>query len=317
MSNHSLYFSTGRLLLAAGLVCALAVPAFAGDGAGKSDAAKSDGSSAATAAPATAATPAQPKPDREKKIYANEDLEAMARNYGASTVGNPAPANSLAPQRPTTRQTRAAQTARVRQLPPDQDPVRYAQEYASLTAQINDIDAQVQRLRNFRASDAAPGSDTPNLNVGLNLYAPADGITTDAQIQQLLQRRATLEAQASELENRAQADRIAPGVFRNASEIALSAENAAPLTEQQRLAAARDTLLGLQSDLAAMSDTEAAMHQEAAVQNFTIAPETKFGGNMTSNYLKQLSVQQAAVQQQISAVEDTARQEGVPLGSLP
>src|ERR1700679_301040 len=96
MNALSLFSRVGRILLSAGLLCALAMPAFADDGTAKSAAANSDGTSATAAAP-VASTPAKPKPDREKKIYTNEDVEALARNYGLSIVGNAAPDGSALP----------------------------------------------------------------------------------------------------------------------------------------------------------------------------------------------------------------------------
>jgi hypothetical protein len=96
-------------------------------------------------------------------------------------------------------------------------------------------------------------------------------------------------------------------VLRNASEIAPSAENIST----------RDALIGLQSDLSEIRDTEVAMHQEAAAQNVTLIPETRFGGGFTADYLKQLDMQKREIQQQISTVEDAARHEGIPPSSLP
>jgi hypothetical protein len=287
-----------RILLSASLICALSIPAFAGDGAAKSAAANSP-----------VANSAQPKPDREKKIYTNEDVEALARNYGASTVGNSTANNSLAPAspRPATRQILVTRTARAPQLSPDQDPVRYAQQYVSLSARMDDIDNRVQELRSFVASDAAPSSGVPGVTFGLNIYAPCPAMTTDAQIQLLLQQRAELEAQISDLEDRARINGIDPAVLRSAPGLEQFAENRST----------RDTLIGLQSDLAEVRDTEAAMHQEASAQKTTLIPETRFGGGFTADYLKQLSIQQATVQQQISTVEDTARHEGILPSTLP
>jgi hypothetical protein len=311
MSALSHQFRASRVLLSASLICALSIPAFAGDGTGKSDGA----TSAATppAASAANAKSASPKPDREKKIYTNEDVEALAGNYGVSTVGTSALNNPFAPgQQPI----RVGQSAPAPPLPPEQNPVLYARQYASLTAQIDDIDGQVQSLRNFRASDVAP-SPEPGITVGLDIYAPCDGITTDAQIEQLLQQRAELEAQISGLEDRARVNGIAPGVLYRAPEEVLNAENTSPLTPQQQLAATREALETLQSQLAEIRDTEAAMHQDAAAQHITLIPETKFGGGFTADYLKQLSIQQSEIHQQLSAVEDTARHQGIPPSALP
>jgi len=303
MSILSHFLRTARVLLPAGLICALAIPAFAGDGTDKDK-----------PAPATAAIadPAQPSQTRAKKVYTNDDVDSLRKNYGASTVGNASPdvqprsgSRILVPQALST------------PLSPDQDPMWYAQQYGSVSAQIANIDEQVQHLRNFRASDAAPGPSTPSLNVGLDIYAPADAVSTDAQIQLLLQQRADLDAQLADLQDRARANAIDPGVLRRAADNPQSAANASALTPQESIAATRDTLNDLQSDLAATRNTEAAMHQQAAAQNTKIIPETKFGGGFTADFLKQLSLHQALVQDQISTTEDTARKQGIPPGTLP
>jgi hypothetical protein len=286
-----------RILLSAGLLCALSIPAFAGDGTPKSAAANSpDGNSA------------QPSPVRQKKIYTNEDVESLAHKSGVSTVGNAAPDDSAAPDAQGTGERQILSTPRAHTpLAPDKDPALYAAQYLALTARMDGIDNRVQELRSFVASDAAPGPSAPGINFGLNIYAPCDGITTDAQIQQLLQQRAQLDAQISDLEGRAQLNGIDSGVFRNASAIA----------PRSTTIPTRETLNALQIDLAQARGTEAAMHQEAAAQNAKIIPETKFGGGFTANFLKRLNSQQAAAQQQIDAVEDTARHEGVAPNTLP
>jgi hypothetical protein len=308
MSILSHFLRTARILLPAGLICALAIPAFAGDGADKDK-----------AAPATAATASTAQPSQTaKKVYTNDDVDSLRKNYGASTVGNASPD---VPAQPGT-QLRSAPRILVPQalstpLSQDQDPMWYAQQYGSVSSQIADIDAQVQHLRNFRASDAAPGPSTPSLNVGLDIYAPADSMTTDAQIQQLLQQRADLDAQLADLQDRARANAIDPGVLRRAADNPQSAAVVPTLTPQESVAATRDTLSDLQSNLAATRDTETAMHQQAAAQNTKIIPETRFGGGFTADFLKQLSLHQVLLQDQISTTEDTARKQGIPSGSLP
>ncbi|MGB8522329.1 MAG: hypothetical protein WCD43_05150 [Candidatus Acidiferrales bacterium] len=309
MHTRSRRLRASRILLPAGLICALAIPAFAGDG--------TDKDKAASATAASANTP-QPSQTRAKKVYTDDDVDSLRKNYGASTVGN---ASTDVPANPST-QLRSAPRILVPQalttpLSPDQDPMWYAQQYGSVSSQIANIDEQVQHLRNFRASDVAPGPSTPSLTVGLDIYAPAEGITTDYQIQQLLQQRADLDAQLADLQDRARANAIDPGVLRRAADNSQSAENASSLTPQERIAATRDTLNDLQSDLAATRDTEAAMHQQAAAQNAKIIPETRFGGGFTADFLKQLSLHQVLVQDQISTTEDTARKQGIPSGSLP
>lgn len=288
-----------RVLFSAGLICALAIPALAGDGTGKPADVNSPN--------ARNATPATPlKPDREKKIYTNDDLDALARNFGASNVGNASPAGvpeSAAQQQPPHRILVTPFAPPALPLSLDKDPLWYAQQYASFTARLADIDNDLVRLRNFRASGAAPGS-LPGVTYGLNIYAPCDQISTDDQIRQLELQRAQLTAQISGLEDRARINDIPPTVLRNASDVV--AETMSPRARQM---AARIELNRLQDDLAEVDGTQLAMQQQAAAQNFTLLPETKYGGGFTADYLKQLDIAKSKIRQQITAVEDTAQRE--------
>jgi hypothetical protein len=294
-----------RVLISAGLIFALAVPAMAGD-AGTKD---KDKDSVATSAP-------RPKPAAEKKIYTNEDLEALAARYGASTVGQAAPQALPAPlaARPIPAQSIAQRTAIVT-LPPEKDPARYARDYAALEAAIDAIDSEVAQLRNFRASDAAPGAETPGVTVGLDIYAPCNGISTDNKIANLLQQRAALELEISNLEDTAQANGIRLGQLLSAASAAESgaaAPSASPAVAQAELAQ-------IETRLATIQGEQNSFQQAAANSNapFTIAPETKFGGTYQSSYLKRLDNQSSALQSQLSAVEDEARRSGVPPATLP
>ena len=294
-----------RVLISAGLIFALAVPAMAGDATTKDK----DKDSVATSAP-------RPKPAAEKKIYTNEDLEALAARYGASTVGQAAPQALSAPlaARPIPAQSIAQRTAIVT-LPPEKDPARYARDYAALEAAIDAIDSEVAQLRNFRASDAAPGAETPGVTVGLDIYAPCNGISTDNKIANLLQQRAALELEISNLEDTAQANGIRLGQLLSAASAAESgaaAPSASPAVAQAELAQ-------IETRLATIQGEQNSFQQAAANSNapFTIAPETKFGGTYQSSYLKRLDNQSSALQSQLSAVEDEARRSGVPPATLP
>ena len=294
-----------RVLISAGLIFALAVPAMAGDATTKDK----DKDSVATSAP-------RPKPAAEKKIYTNEDLEALAARYGASTVGQAAPQALPAPlaARPIPAQSIAQRTAIVT-LPPEKDPARYARDYAALEAAIDAIDSEVAQLRNFRASDAAPGAETPGVTVGLDIYAPCNGISTDNKIANLLQQRAALELEISNLEDTAQANGIRLGQLLSAASAAESgaaAPSASPAVAQAELAQ-------IETRLATIQGEQNSFQQAAANSNapFTIAPETKFGGTYQSSYLKRLDNQASTLQSQLSAVADEARRNGVPPATLP
>ena len=323
------FCSSDRLIISAALLCALTIPCAASSAFANTITQSTDDNSAATAAKSSTvidaanATSSRPKPDRDRKVYTNDDVAAVARN-GATSVGNAFPAdNANAPaagavlvpgQRIPIPQPRVTVTL---PLAPEKDPVFYAQQYVALNARIADIDDQIQRLRNFRASDVAPGTSAPGFTVGLNIYAPTDGgISTDVQIQQLQAQRAAIESQMSDLEDRARTNGIAPEVLRNAMQIAERAENIAPPSPRAQLNATREQLDGLQADLAEVRNTETAMHEQAAAQKITLYPENKYGGGFTADYLKQLSKAQSEIQQQINNVQDTARHDNIPPGDL-
>jgi len=323
------FCTTERLLFSAALLCALTIAgapssAFANAITQSTDETSASAAKSSNVVAVANATSSRPKPDRDRKVYTNDDVAAVARN-GASSVGNafPADENANAPatgavlvpgQRILIPQPRVAVAL---PLAPEKDPVFYAQQYVALSARLADIDNEVQRLRNFRASNAAPGSSAPGFTVGLNIYAPTDGgISTDAQIQQLQQQRAAIQSQMSDLEDRARTNGIAPEVLRNAPQIAERAENIAPPSPRAQLNATREQLDQLQADLAEVRDTETAMQQQAAAQKVTLLPENKYGGGFTADYLKQLSKAQSEIQQQINTVQDTARQNGIPPGDL-
>ena len=317
--------SADRLVFSAALLCALTIPCAASSAFANTVTQATDDNSASAAklanvvAAANAAS-SRPKPDRERKIYTNDDVAAVARN-GATSVGNAFPATDNTPASGAVlvpgQRIVIAQLARVVPLPPEKDPVFYAQQYVALNARIADIDNEVERLRNFRASNAAPGSSAPGFTVGLNIYAPTDGgISTDVQIQQLLSQRAAIQSQMSDLEDRARTNGIAPEVLRNASQIAERAENIPPLNPREQRIATREQLDQLQADLTEIRDTETAMHQQAAAQKVTLFPENKYGGGFTADYLKQLNKTQTEIQQQINAVQDNARHDGIPPGDL-
>jgi DNA repair exonuclease SbcCD ATPase subunit len=265
-----------------------------------------------------------PKPDREKKIYTNDDVEALARN-GATTVGNAA-GIPIAPDTDTavvkTSTARLAfipQVATAERLAPEKDPVWYAQQYVSLSAQLDSIDAEVQRLRNFRQSDAPP-QPAPGLDVGLNIYGPCPAISTDALIEQLKQHRAAVVAQMSDLEDRARANRISSEVLRNAEEVATRAGDISRLPAPVQQKVVTQQLQQLQSELNEVREVKSQMAEQAAAQNITLLPplpETKYGGGFTVDYLKQLDIQQNQIVQELNQAEDEALRVGIPPRALP
>jgi hypothetical protein len=265
-----------------------------------------------------------PKPDREKKIYTNDDVEALARN-GATTVGNAggipiAPdTDSSALRTSPTRPVLITQLAATERLAPEKDPVWYAQQYVAFNARLDSIDAEVQRLQNFRQSDTPP-QPGPGLDVGLNIYAPCPAISTDALIQQLELQRSAIVSQISDLEDRARSNGIAPETLRNAQQIAVSAETVGSLPPAVQQKIVTQQVQQLQSELNAVREVKSQMVEQAAAQNITLLPplpETKYGGGFTVDYMKQLDIQQNQIANQLDQAQDEALRLGIPPRALP
>ncbi|HXN20127.1 MAG TPA: hypothetical protein VN875_17445 [Candidatus Binatus sp.] len=265
-----------------------------------------------------------PKPDREKKIYTNDDVEALARN-GATTVGN-AGGMPIVPDTDTavmktspTRPALIAQVGTIERVAPEKDPVWYAQQYVSLSAQLDSIDVRVQRLQDFRQSDAPP-QPAPGLDVGLNIYAPCPAISTDALIQQLQLQSAAIVAQISDLEDRARANGIAPEALRNAEEVAARAQDISRLPAAVQEKIVTQQVQQLQSELNEVREVKSQMAEQAAEQNITLLPplpETKYGGGFTVDYMKQLDIQQNQIANQLEQAQDEALRVGIPPRALP
>jgi hypothetical protein len=266
---------------------------------------------------------AAPKPDREKKIYTNDDVEALARN-GVTTVGNAAVpvapnANSSVVRTSPARPALITQLPATERLAPEKDPVWYAQQYVAFSARLDSIDEEVQRLQNFRQSDAAPQT-SPGLDVGLNIYAPCPALSTDALIQQLQLQRAAIVSEISNLEDRARANGIAPETLRDAQQIVAVAENAGSLPPAVRQKIVTQQVQQLQSELNEVREVKSQMVEQAAAQNITLLPplpETKYGGGLTVDYMKHLNAQQSQIANQLDQAQDQALRLGVSPSALP
>ena len=269
-------------------LCGISVPAFAsGD----------DKSPAATSASSKNAAPV---PDREKKVYTNDDIDRMFPKPKLAVVSS-----SRAPI-----QVAASPRTRIvtnEPLTPEKDPLWYAQQVAALEAELGQIAPREESLREFRASrstDAPPG-----MRAGLQLNAPCDGFTTDNEIFNLEQRRAEIEQQIASLEDTAQQNDMPPAVIRDAPEILAAAQNPLTPAEERTLLAERqaqlaDELNATQNELAGMSKQATALG--ANLQR----PTPGFGGNMTTDLIQRLDNRANEIQGALDQTEDAARQAG-------
>ncbi|MGA8221300.1 MAG: hypothetical protein WB780_06555 [Candidatus Acidiferrales bacterium] len=255
------------------------------------------------------AASAKPRPDTEKKVITNDDIEAK---YGKPTpageiknaqavlaAGQTAPAGQPAPS-----------AARRAAIPPERDPVWYAQQTVSLNDEIANIDSEAQRLEQFRATGTG-------IATGLILNAPCEGVSTDNRIAQLLARRSEIEAQVADLEDTARRNDLPPGIFEDAPAIAQAAERRPPLTPARERAALSNRLGQLSDELAETQSVVEGMQQEMAARRMTLLPPNGNGGNFTTDLLERLAAQSNGLQSQIGSVEDQALQAGIPARDLP
>jgi hypothetical protein len=300
-------------VLAAALSWALAAPAFAlGD---DKPAAPATATAATTplTAPPTAPVNKAVRPDREKKVYTNDDIDQMwPRPQTAVSDAPISPASGFTPPS-AQRSAVASRATSVATAPPsrENDPGWYAAQVESLYAELERLSSREASLRDFRAT----GSDA-GVTIGLQFGAPCEGITTDNEIQQLATRRQEIEQQISNLQDAAEQNGMPPAVIQDPSEVLQAARK--PLSPGQERAA----LLARQSDLVGQLDGVqnrlADMASQAAAQGIALLPPTpQWGGNLTTNLIQSLDQRAGQLQNALSDNETAAQQAGIAPSALP
>jgi hypothetical protein len=236
-------------------------------------------------------TSPHPKPDRQVKVWTNEDVEALGPRFEPARETAQA-----APVRP------AAVIVNAAPLPPEQDPRWYAEQLAALETELASVSSQASELRQFRDTSAG-------LPTGLNIVAPCEGITTDNLIAQLETRRQEILEQIDALGNTALENGLPPGVLVEGRG-RVSSET--PLTPEQQEKALVERYESLSTQLSDTQQTIVAMHEDVASQGATLLPaNARWGGNMTTNLLENLRGQQSALESELSATEDQMRSVGL------
>ena len=314
MRNRIVILSFFHVVLALILFSLITVPVLAsGDDKAAASALSATSSASVTPAPSTTALTTATRPDREKKVYTNDDIDRMWPKEQASANDAQAPwMSAVAPTqaRKSAAVSRAVHTTNA-PLNPEQDPVRYAEQIEALNAELDSISSREASLRDFRATGTGPG-----LTIGLQFDAPCDGITTDNAIQQLELRRYEIEQQIDELQDTARQNGVSAAVFRNPAEILQAAQK--PLSPGQE----RAVLMERQSDLIGQYDGVqnqlADMSDAAAAQGITLLPVTpNWGGNLTTNRIQSLDERATQIQNALSENEDAARRAGLAPTALP
>ena len=243
--------------------------------------------------------PAPPKaqPVREVKVWTNEDVQALGPRF--EPASEPLSALAAQPVAPSTKS--AISAARVE---PEQDPRWYAQQLGGLESELEEVSAHEEQLRNFRAT-------SKGMPTGLNVVAPCVGVGTDNLIAQLDAQRLEILRQMDAIDDTARTNGMPPGILvegrgRVSPEV--------PLTPKEQQAALLDQYRDLSADLEQTQGTVAAMDSDAASRAIVlIQPDSRWGGNMTTNMQQNLYNQESDLQSRISAIQDEARTSGVKI----
>jgi hypothetical protein len=300
MCNSIRAVSLFPAVLAAALSCVLAAPVFA-SGEDK------------PAASATAPAPTAARPDREKKVYTNDELDQMwPKPQAVASDLHTYPASAYTP--PAARRSAVIpRAANATSAPPSRENnlLWYAEQVASLYVELDRVNGAEESLRDFRDT----GTDS-GVTIGLRFDAPCDGITTDNAIQQLVTRRQEIEQQLNDLQNTAQQNGVPPVVFQDPSAFLQAAHK--PLSPAQERAALMERQSDLIGKLNGVQNQLADMASEAAAQGIVLLPPTpEWGGNLTTNRIQSLDNRANQLQSALSENEDAARQVGLAPSALP
>ena len=252
-----------------------------------------------------------PKPDIQKKIWTNDDVERLNPGFSESAArrANPVPP---APSTTAIASVPAAPApiaiAAAAPVPPEKNPAWYGQQLADLQAQLAEVESRSSQLRNFRNTGATAGT-------GLVLNAPCTGISTDNLIANLEAQRQEILAQIDALGDLAHENGLPPGILVEGRGLVSPA--AAPETAGERRSRLEQSVQDARSELAGVQATLGGMQSQAASLNATLQqPTPRFGGNMTTDLLERLAGRAAALQGQIDSATDAARALGVAPGDV-
>lgn len=269
------------LFLAAAFASTVAAPAFAGG-------------------PGDGPASPKPKPPVEKKVYTNDDIDALAAKYGGPAQRNPSATNSVSQR--ASAPSAAASTPAI--LPNGQNPVWYAQQMVNMQAELASIGTEIADLQQYRAS---PSTAAPGVSAGFGLYGPFGAITTWNRIDQLVRQRQQIEAEMNSLADTASANGFSPGLLRDSDRILQAAESRVVVSPRERQAILAKQEKVYQAQLGQVQQTLGSISQQAAAQNITLNPvRPGFGGNVLTNNIQDLDNRAGDLQQKITEIQDQA-----------
>jgi hypothetical protein len=143
---------------------------------------------------------------KARKVWTNEDLEALRRG-GISTSSAPAtPAASSAEDK--VEADKKDKTDKEKDKDKEEDPVeKLRKRLEPLRLELASVEARLVSLRSARSSGNTTGG-------GVDVSKTAGGVNTTAQVSQLDQRRSDLLRQIAAIEDEARRKGISPGAIR-------------------------------------------------------------------------------------------------------
>ena len=151
--------------------------------------------------------PVQQPPKKEKKIWTNEDLEALRATVPLSAPGPGAAAPAAAAPAEGAPAAAAAPAGKGEAYSRQNDPEWYQKQAASLRAELDRIDGEIRRLQNFKSN---PSSGSTGLALGKDNLS----LTPENQIAQLEARRRQVQQELDDLEAEARRKGWSPGTIR-------------------------------------------------------------------------------------------------------
>lgn len=264
----------------------------------------------------------QKKP--EKKVWTNDDLDALHNKHDLSTFNQPAETPAEATAATPAGESGAAGAAAAAPKDNASDPAWYRDQLDPLQSKLADLDAQIAKVNTF-LNGGANGS-------GFNLSQDAAAISPQAQLAALQKQRDDVASQIDALQDQARKNGIEPGDLRATSESSASKpQTAAPA------ASASSGAAGLPADEAGWRARFAELHKKLdmaqreldVLQKQFNQDQTQYSPNPNDALLQQYSrrdldtqrkkiddktAQIQDIQQQISDLEDTLRRAGLPPG---
>jgi hypothetical protein len=146
--------------------------------------------------------PPAKQPKKEKKVWTNEDLEALRTRVPISEPGAAPPAPEAAAPADEARAAAPAQS-----YSKENDPAVYRQRATALRAELDRIDGEIRRLRQFKSNPSTG-------RTGIALGQDNISLTPENQIEQLERRRRQVLQELDDLEAEARRKGWPPGTVR-------------------------------------------------------------------------------------------------------